>query len=54
MKRKYTPEQIIHKLRQAEVLLDQGKTHEEVHRELSISDAIFYKWRRKYGGMQAN
>ena len=54
MKKRHTPEQIIHKLRQAEVLLGQGKTHEAVCRELCISDATFYKWRQKYGGMQVN
>ena len=54
MKKRHTPEQIIHKLRQAEVLLGQGKTHEAVCRELGISDATFYKWRQKYGGMQVN
>ena len=54
MKTRHKPEQIIHKLRQAEVLLGQGKTHEAVCRELGISDATFYKWRQKYGGMQVN
>ena len=51
MKKRHTPEQIIHKLRQAEVLLGQGKTHEEACRALGISDATFYKWRKAYGGM---
>ena len=42
---------IIHKLRRAEVLLGQGKKTEEACRELGISDATYYKWRREYGGM---
>ncbi len=46
-----TAEQIIRKLRQAEVLLGQGKTVEQVCRELGISDATYYKWRKDYGGM---
>ncbi len=46
-----TAEQIIRKLRQAEVLLGQGKTVEQVCRELGISDAPYYKWRKDYGGM---
>lgn len=45
------PEQIIRKLRQAEVLLGQGKTIVEVCRDLEISDATYYKWRKEYGGM---
>ncbi len=46
-----TAEQVIRKLRQAEVLLGQGKTVEQVCRELGISDATYYKWRKDYGGM---
>ncbi len=46
-----TPEQIIRKLRQAEVLSGQGKTVAQICRELSISDATYYKWRKDYGGM---
>ena len=46
-----TPEQIIRKLRQAEVLSGQGKTVEQICRELGVSDATYYKWRKDYGGM---
>lgn len=46
------PEQIIRSLRQAEILLGQGKTIVEVSRELGVSDATYYKWRKEYGGMQ--
>lgn len=45
------PEQIIRKLRQAEVLSAQGKAIEEICRELGVSDATYYKWRKEYGGM---
>ena len=41
MKKRHTPEQIIHKLRQAEVLLGQGKNHEEACRELGIWMRVF-------------
>ena len=54
MKTRHKPEQIIHKLRQAEILLGQGKRTEEVCRDLGISDATYYKWRRKYGGLEVN
>ena len=53
-KTKHKPEQIIHKLRQAEVLLGQGKKTEEVCRALGISDATYYKWRREYSGMDVS
>ena len=50
-KLRHKPEQIIRKLRQAEVLSGQGKTVEEICRELGVSDATYYKWRKEYGGM---
>lgn len=50
-KLRHRPEQIIRKLRQAEVLSGQGKTVEEICRELGVSDATYYKWRKEYGGM---
>jgi len=46
-----TPEQIIRKLRQAEVLSGQGKAIDQICRELGVSDATYYKWRKDYGGM---
>ncbi len=49
-----TPEQIIRKLRQAEILCGQGRTVAEVCRELGISDATYYKWRKEYGGMDVS
>ena len=52
MPRKYfSTEQIISKLREAEVLLSQGKTAVEVSRLLSISEQTYYRWRKEYGGM---
>lgn len=50
-KLRHKPEQIIRKLRQAEVLSGQGKSVEEICRELGVSDATYYKWRKEYGGM---
>jgi transposase len=46
-----TPEQIIRKLRQAEVLSGQGKTGEHICRELGVSDATYYRWRKEYNGL---
>jgi len=52
MARKYfSTEQIISKLREAEVLLSQGKTAVEVSRSLNISEQTYYRWRKEYGGM---
>jgi len=46
------PEDIIRLLRQAEVLLSEGKSIREVCRQMGVSDATYYKWRKEYGGMQ--
>lgn len=48
----YTAEQIIGKLREAEVLLSQGDTIGVVSRKLGISEFTYYRWRREYGGMR--
>ena len=45
-------EEIIGKLREAEVALGQGATVEEVIRRLGISEPTYYRWRREYGGLQ--
>ena len=50
-KLRHKPEQIIRKLRQAEVLSGQGKNVDEICRALGVSDATYYKWRKDYGGM---
>ena len=48
---RYTPEQIITKLREAEVYLSQGKTIGQACKILEISEQTYYRWRREYGGM---
>ena len=50
-RRSYTSEQIITKLREAEILLSQGKTVKEASKQLEISEQTYYRWRREYGGM---
>jgi transposase-like protein len=50
----YQPEQIIAKLRQAEVLLSKGQTVVEIVRHLGITEQTYYRWRKAYGGMQVN
>lgn len=49
---KYSVEQIIHKLREAEVLLGQGQTVQEICRKWNITDHTYYRWRREYGGLK--
>jgi transposase-like protein len=50
-KKRLTGAQIVNKLREAEVLLSQGKTLEEVFKALEISKQTYYRWRKEYGGL---
>ena len=50
----YTPEQIINKLREAEMLLSQGTTIAIVTKKIGVSDYTYYRWRKEYGGMRVD
>jgi transposase-like protein len=49
--KKYGPEQIVAKLRAADVELGKGLTVPEVCRAIEVSPQTYYRWRQKYGGM---
>jgi putative transposase len=49
--KRYTPEQIVAKLRQADVELGKGQTVKQVCRAIEVSEQTYYRWRQKYGGM---
>ena len=53
-RKRYTVEQIIRKLREAEVELVRGLKTPQVCRKLGISEQTYYRWRKQYGGMQVN
>jgi putative transposase len=53
-RRRFTSEQIITMLREAEVLLNQGSTVIEVARKLNIAEQTYYRWRKEYGGMRVD
>ena len=50
-KKRYRPEEIIGKLREADVLISQGKKVVEVIKALGVTDVTYYRWRQEYGGM---
>ena len=52
VKKSHSPEQIIHKLREAEILLNQGANVGEACRKISVTDQTYYRWRKEYGGMR--
>jgi putative transposase len=52
VRKSYTPEQIINKLREAEILLNQGNTLAVVWKKIGVSDCTYYRWRKEYGGLK--
>lgn len=50
-RKRFTAEQVIGYLRQAEVIVGQGKGMEEVLRALGVSGNTYYRWRKEYGGL---
>ena len=50
-KKRYTPTQIVGMLREAESLLDTGKTVVEVCRHLKLAESTYYRWRAEYTGV---
>ena len=53
-RKRYSPEQIISKLREAEVLLSQGRSVSQASKQLGVSDQTYYRWRREFGGMRTS
>ena len=53
-RKNFTPEQIVAKLRQIEVLNSQGKTMLQAIKEAGISEVTYYRWRNEYGGLQVD
>lgn len=51
-KRRHTAEQIISKLREAEVLLAKGTKLPQVCRKLGVTEQTYYRWRKEYGGVR--
>lgn len=49
---KYSTEQIIHKLREADVLLAQGRTVAETCKQLGVSEQTYFRWRKSHGGLR--
>ena len=53
-KTRYTAEQIIGKLREAEVVLAKGGTVGQVCKQIGVSEQTYYRWRREYGGLKVD
>ncbi len=53
-KKRHTAEQIISKLREAEILLAKGTKMPQVSRKLGITEQTYYRWRKEYGGVRTD
>ena len=53
-RKRHGPEQILAKLREAEVELSKGKTTGAVCRTLGITEQTYYRWRKEYGGLRVD
>ncbi len=51
-RKRFSVEQIINHLREAEVLVSQGQTVGEISRRIGVSEQSYYRWRREYGGLK--
>ena len=52
MARRHKPEDIIGKLREAEIMLAQGSTVADVCRRIGVTEQSYYRWRKEYGGLK--
>jgi transposase-like protein len=53
-RKRYNAEEIIHKLREADVLLSQGHSVKRVSKQLGVAEQTYYRWRKAYGGMKVD
>ena len=51
-RQRFTPEQIIGKLREVEVLVAKGSTVADASRQIEVTEQTLYRWRKEYGGMR--
>ena len=52
VRKTYTAEQIINKLREAEIHINQGIPIAEASRKIGITEQTYYRWRKEYGGLR--
>ena len=53
-KKRYTPEEIVAKLRQVDVMVSQGQNIADAIRQIGVSEVTYYRWRQEYGGLKAD
>lgn len=53
-RKRFKPEEIVNKLREADVLLSQGKSVAQACKQIGVTDQTYYRWRREFGGMKTD
>ena len=53
-KRRYSPEEVVNKLREADVLIAKGQTVSQACRRIGVTGFTYYRWRREYGGLKTD
>ena len=53
-KKRYTPEEIVAKLRQVDVVVSQGQNIADAIRQIGVIEVTYYRWRQEYGGLKAD
>ena len=52
VRKNFSPEQIINKLREAEIHINQGISISEASRKIGVTEQTYYRWRKEYGGLR--
>lgn len=53
-RKRFSAEQIVNKLREAEVMIAQGQTVGQVCKQIGVTDQTYYRWRKEYGGLKTD
>ena len=53
-RKRFSAEEIVNKLREADVLLSQEKTISQVCKQIGVTDQTYYRWRKEYGGLKTD
>lgn len=54
IRQRFSPEQIVNKLREADVLISKGQTVAQVCKHIGVTGVTYYRWRKEYGGMKTD
>lgn len=53
-RKRFSAEEIVNELRQADVLISQGQTISQVCKQIGVTDQTYYRWRKEYGGLKTD